>query len=455
MIQGSKIELIPTLRDGTTDTGIWLWSTGATTKDITITADKSKMYRVYFTNDKGVKSSIAYTIAVEGDCTGDVITPSITVNGTTVNDTTITVMTQQTVTLGASASAGWGTYKWSNGETGSSLTVTNINGDRTYTVNYMNQGGEISVVNFHIHTYVMTPSILVEGDTVVSSDRVIVSKGQSVRLTPVVAAENIYGSWKWSDGSTERSMTMKNIQHSTTCTVVYSLGEKQDSLTFRVYVPSDNEGIADGTYYIIGAKNNQYLTNVKTIIPSFKEKDSQDSDTQKWIVTKDGDGSKITNLADGRYLNKYAHFTTTAYDNSVSTYKFYGVEDGGFYAIQNSTVAGGRYWGVSATNTISGLLDPEFNGFPFEFIPAIPTAISEVSNKTDVWPRVIDNYMNVNTDNRNGVKLTIITSDGRVMKCINCKQGVTTLEMNWLKKGMYLCLMEYNNIKRCIKLIKG
>lgn len=35
-------------------------------------------------------------------------------------------------------------------------------------------------------------------------------------------------------------------------------------------------------------KNNQYLTNVKTIIPSFKEKDSQDSDTQKWIVTKDG-----------------------------------------------------------------------------------------------------------------------------------------------------------------------
>ena len=139
----------------------------------------------------------------------------------------------------------------------------------------------------------------------------------------------------------------------------------------------------------------------------------------------------------------------------MSTYKFYGVEDGGFYAIQNSTVAGGRYWGVSATNTISGLLDPEFNGFPFEFIPAIPTAISEVSNKTDVWPRVIDNYMNVNTDNRNGVKLTIITSDGRVMKCINCKQGVTTLEMNWLKKGMYLCLMEYNNIKRCIKLIKG
>jgi len=456
VIQGSKIELIPTLPEGITDTGIWQWSTGETTKGITITADKSKMYRVYFTNDKGVKSSITYTIAVEGDCIGDIITPSITVNGTTVNDTTITVMTQQTVTLGASASAGWGTYKWSNGETGSTLTVTNINRDRTYTVNYMNQGGEISVVNFHLHTYVMTPSIMVEGDTVVSSDRVIVTKGQTVKLIPVVAAENIYGSWKWSDGSTERSLTVKDIQHTVSYTVVYSLGEKQDSLTFIVYVPNEKEGIADGIYYIVGAKNNQYLTNVKTIIPSFKEKDSQDSDTQKWTVTKDGDGSKITNLADGRYLNKYAHFTSSAYDSTMSTYKFYGVENGGFYSIQNSTMAGSRYWGISTTNTISGIMDVDFNGFPFELIPAIPTSISEVSNnKTDIWPRVINDYMTVNVGNKGGVRLTIITSDGRVMKCINCKQGVNTFEMNWLKKGMYLCLMEYDHIKKCIKLIKG
>ena len=63
--------------------------------------------------------------------------------------------------------------------------------------------------------------------------------------------------------------------------------------------------------------------------------------------------------------------------------------------------------------------------------------------------------MTVDVGNKDGVRLTIITSDGRVMKCINCKQGVNTFEMNWLKKGMYLCLMEYDHIKKCIKLIKG
>lgn len=79
---GEKITLVPRLPEGVADNGLWKWSTGEKTKDITVTANRSFIYRVTYTADSGAVSTQSFSIAVAGDCTPDFIRPEITVDGT-------------------------------------------------------------------------------------------------------------------------------------------------------------------------------------------------------------------------------------------------------------------------------------------------------------------------------------------------------------------------------------
>lgn len=74
---GTVITLSPSLPEGTTDTGLWRWDTGQTTREITVTAHASYVYRVHYTNAYGVESEQCYSIAVLGDGQPTTLTPSI------------------------------------------------------------------------------------------------------------------------------------------------------------------------------------------------------------------------------------------------------------------------------------------------------------------------------------------------------------------------------------------
>jgi len=58
---GTIITLMPQLPEGEEDTRMWEWNTGATMRDLAITADKSYIYRVTYTNCNGVKSQLAHS----------------------------------------------------------------------------------------------------------------------------------------------------------------------------------------------------------------------------------------------------------------------------------------------------------------------------------------------------------------------------------------------------------
>lgn len=62
---GKTLKLMPQLPDGEEDTGLWYWNTGENTRDITVTTDKSFIYRVTYTNKNGVKSQLCFSIAVK------------------------------------------------------------------------------------------------------------------------------------------------------------------------------------------------------------------------------------------------------------------------------------------------------------------------------------------------------------------------------------------------------
>ena len=68
---GQTLTLLPQLPDGEEDTGLWQWNTGETTRDITVQTDKSHIYRVTYTNARGIESQLSFAIAVKGDCTPD------------------------------------------------------------------------------------------------------------------------------------------------------------------------------------------------------------------------------------------------------------------------------------------------------------------------------------------------------------------------------------------------
>ena len=138
---GTSITLMPQLPEGEEDTGNWLWNTGETTRELAITADKSYIYRVTYTNKNGVKSQLAFSIAVQGDCLpSDNFTTTIKVNSAIVGTTEATVPTGSRVTLGISG-VGYGSWEWWTGSNAASISTGKIERDTVFTVTAYNQGG--------------------------------------------------------------------------------------------------------------------------------------------------------------------------------------------------------------------------------------------------------------------------------------------------------------------------
>lgn len=148
---GTVINLMPQLPVNEENTGIWQWDTGETSQNITVTAHKSHLYRVTYTNKDGIQSQQVFAIAVQGDCQPTQVTPSIIHQGITydgIND--IFVAEGETVTLSISPKDGYGTIEWDNGKTTPSITTLPLVRNRDYSVAYLNQGGMPTVLTFHV-----------------------------------------------------------------------------------------------------------------------------------------------------------------------------------------------------------------------------------------------------------------------------------------------------------------
>ncbi len=145
LAKGTEVVLMPEILDGSEDTGRWKWSTGETTRQLTIVAERSQIYRVIYTNAQGIESQQAFFIAVAGDCYESAIVPSVSYNGTTTETNTITVKKGSNVTLSITANDGFGTYKWTTLGGKSAGTdrekTLRASRDTVLVAHYVNQGG--------------------------------------------------------------------------------------------------------------------------------------------------------------------------------------------------------------------------------------------------------------------------------------------------------------------------
>ena len=379
--KGTVIKLLPQLRDGSEDTGQWQWNTGETTRNLTVTANESYVYRVCYTNKHGVKSYLCFSIAVQGDCEPTPVEVSATYNGVTATDS-ITIFYDDAITLKAASKDGFGSFAWSTGATSSNITVKNLRRDTLFTVAFKNQGGAISYDTIRVHLKYFRPQMAVNGKVKVDTVQCLCQPGDKVAFAPYVPSTFKDIRFQWSSGSTERSVTYNDIQTTIVDTLVYTLFGKSYTVCYVAYLSDTlDSAIPEGYYLIRDRFHDTYLTNntveglpyANATFTAKKEGDALQQ--QAWKVTNenvDGPCYDLQNLADQRYLALTMRMTAS----TRTPYYFRKATGTQWYHLRNKRPC---YFTINDDGTVDHTTYYVPTNFPVELIPyTLPAGIHDI-----------------------------------------------------------------------------
>ena len=379
--KGTVIKLLPQLRDSSEDTGQWQWNTGETTRNLTVTANESYVYRVCYTNKHGVKSYLCFSIAVQGDCEPTPVEVSATYNGVTATDS-ITIFYDDAITLKATSKDGFGSFAWSTGATNSNITVKNLRRDTLFAVAFKNQGGAISYDTIRVHLKYFRPQMAVNGKVKVDTVQCLCQPGDKVAFAPYVPSTFKDIRFQWSSGSTERSVTYNDIQTTIVDTLVYTLFGKSDTVCYVAYLSDTlDSAIPEGYYLIRDRFHDTYLTNntveglpyANATFTAKKEGDALQQ--QAWKVTNenvDGPCYDLQNLADQRYLALTMRMTAS----TRTPYYFRKATGTQWYHLRNKRPC---YFTINDDGTVDHTTYYVPTNFPVELIPyTLPAGIHDI-----------------------------------------------------------------------------
>ena len=379
--KGTVIKLLPQLRDGSEDSGQWQWNTGETTRNLTVTANESYVYRVCYTNKHGVKSYLCFSIAVQGDCEPTPVEVSATYNGVTATDS-ITIFYDDAITLKAASKDGFGSFAWSTGATNSNITVKNLRRDTLFAVAFKNQGGAISYDTIRVHLKYFRPQMAVNGKVKVDTVQCLCQPGDKVAFAPYVPSTFKDIRFQWSSGSTERSVTYNDIQTTIVDTLVYTLFGKSDTVCYVAYLSDTlDSAIPEGYYLIRDRFHDTYLTNntveglpyANATFTAKKEGDALQQ--QAWKVTNenvDGPCYDLQNLADQRYLALTMRMTAS----TRTPYYFRKATGTQWYHLRNKRPC---YFTINDDGTVDHTTYYVPTNFPVELIPyTLPAGIHDI-----------------------------------------------------------------------------
>lgn len=379
--KGTVIKLLPQLRDGSEDSGQWQWNTGETTRNLTVTANESYVYRVCYTNKHGVKSYLCFSIAVQGDCEPTPVEVSANYNGVTATDS-ITIFYDDAITLKAASKDGFGSIAWSTGATSSNITVKNLRKDTLFTVAFKNQGGAISYDTIRVHLKYFRPQMTVNGKLKVDTVQCLCQPGDKVAFAPYVPSTFKDIRFQWSSGSTERSVTYNDIQTTIVDTLVYTLFGKSYTVCYVAYLSDTlDSAIPEGYYLIRDRFHDTYLTNntveglpyANATFTAKKEGDALQQ--QAWKVTNenvDGPCYDLQNLADQRYLALTMRMTAS----TRTPYYFRKATGTQWYHLRNKRPC---YFTINDDGTVDHTTYYVPTNFPVELIPyTLPAGIHDI-----------------------------------------------------------------------------
>ena len=371
--KGKTVKLMPQLPEGVVDTGKWNWNTGETTKDITVTTDKSFIYRAIYTNENGIKSEQMFSIAVNADCTPTTVSSSIYSNDTWVGTTEATVPCGSNVTLNVAGASGWGDGKWSTGQTGTSITLSSLISDKEIKGQFINQGGLAQTITFRIHVKGLQPCALLNNRLVTDSLSLTANSNDALVLYAKVPSTIVNAKYEWSNGCTSKYLDLGEGLESGDYTLRVTGEGFDESMTFHVLVIDEKfVNLSAGNYAIHDWENDTYLTYEEGMtMPKFEslkgEIDKYDN-TQVWKVEPKVSSAYVKynfiSLVGGStpYLN-----ATKMQAKAYLPFYIRGLIGSNHVAIR--TLNKEEYWKVNEQGELNTKGQSGLSVFPFEFIP--------------------------------------------------------------------------------------
>ena len=371
--KGKTVKLMPQLPEGVVDTGNWSWNTGETTKDITVTTDKSFIYRATYTNENGIKSEQMFSIAVNADCTPTTISSSIYCNDTWVGATEAVVPCGSNVTLNVAGASGWGDGKWSTGQTGTSITLSSLISDKEIKGQFINQGGLAQTITFRIHVKGLQPCALQNNRLVTDSLSLTANSNDALVLYAKVPSTIVNAKYEWSNGCTSKYLDLGEGLKSGDYTLRVTGEGFDESMTFHVLVIDEKfVNLSAGNYAIHDWENDTYLTYEEGMtMPKFEslkgEIDKYDN-TQVWKVEPKVSSAYVKynfiSLVGGStpYLN-----ATKMQAKAYQPFYIRGLIGSNHVAIR--TLKKEEYWKVNEQGELNTKGQSGLSVFPFEFIP--------------------------------------------------------------------------------------
>lgn len=371
--KGKTVKLMPQLPEGVVDTGKWNWNTGETTKDITVTTDKSFIYRAIYTNENGIKSEQMFSIAVNADCTPTTVSSSIYCNDTWVGTTEATVLCGSNVTLNIAGASGWGDGKWSTGQTGTSITLSSLISDKEIKGQFINQGGLAQTITFRIHVKGLQPCALLNNRLVTDSLSLTANSNDALVLYAKVPSTIVNAKYEWSNGCTSKYLDLGEGLESGDYTLRVTGEGFDESMTFHVLVIDEKfVNLSAGNYAIHDWENDTYLTYEEGMtMPKFEslkgEIDKYDN-TQVWKVEPKVSSAYVKynfiSLVGGSspYLN-----ATKMQAKAYLPFYIRGLIGSNHVAIR--TLKKEEYWKVNEQGELNTKGQSGLSVFPFEFIP--------------------------------------------------------------------------------------
>lgn len=371
--KGKTVKLMPQLPEGVVDTGKWNWNTGETTKDITVTTDKSFIYRAIYTNENGIKSEQMFSIAVNADCTPTTVSSSIYSNDIWVGTTEATVPCGSNVTLNVAGASGWGDGKWSTGQTGTSITLSSLISDKEIKGQFINQGGLAQTITFRIHVKGLQPCALLNNRLVTDSLSLMANSNDALVLYAKVPSTIVNAKYEWSNGCTSKYLDLGEGLESGDYTLRVTGEGYDESMTFHVLVIDEKfVNLSAGNYAIHNWENDTYLTYEEGMtMPKFEslkgEIDKYDN-TQVWKVEPKVSSAYVKynfiSLVGGStpYLN-----ATKMQAKAYQPFYIRGLIGSNHVAIR--TLKKEEYWKVNEQGELDTKGQSGLSVFPFEFIP--------------------------------------------------------------------------------------
>lgn len=390
--RGNTVKLMPQLEEGAEDTGNWKWNTGETTKDITVTTDKSYAYRVTYTNKNGVESHQVFTIAVDADCNPSAeTTGTITYNGTTTDTTSISVFYGERVILGIRGTGGYESYEWYNGATSNSVTTNMLVRPRDFTGVYVNQGGVRSPVTFHIDVKYMEIQAKVNDVLYKDTLNLTVNAGDKVEIGPYVPAALVGSVFEWNTGAKTQTIVIDNIETSGTYVLDYEVNGEKGQLTYTILVnPTGESNVAEGDYFIVDRMHGTVLTNngLSKVCTMQPKAEGNELVAQIWHVTNNGQGfHNFQSLLDDSYLQISTRTTATATHDVFGLRNAVGTE---YYELRNKL---SYYWVFNEDGSIIYNKSKEPSTYPLMFEPYDAAGITLPTSANGTKSNAVYNMM--------------------------------------------------------------